>query len=43
MYLLDCLFASIFAKNYQESWNNKKRIAKSYQKYRYSDNPLIQN
>lgn len=43
MYLLDCLFASIFAKNYQEAWNNKKRIARSYQKYRYSDNPLIQN
>jgi hypothetical protein len=42
MYLLDCSFASIFAKNYQEYWNSKNRIAKSYQKYSYSDDLLIQ-
>ncbi len=41
MYLLDSLFAAIFAKNYRKISQKKNAIAKSYQKYRYSDNPLI--
>ncbi|MGL9814030.1 MurR/RpiR family transcriptional regulator [Enterococcus sp. DIV0098] len=43
MYLLDILYANIFAKNHQKVWKKRNAIAKSYQKYRYSTNPLIQD
>lgn len=41
MYLLDILFAGTFARDYQNRWEQKNKISKSYQKYRYSDNPLL--
>ncbi|MGL9730786.1 MurR/RpiR family transcriptional regulator [Enterococcus sp. DIV0756] len=43
MYLLDMLFANVFSKNHQNIWRKRNAIAKSYQKYRYSTNPLIQD
>ncbi|MBO0488163.1 MurR/RpiR family transcriptional regulator [Vagococcus fluvialis] len=43
MYLLDVLFASIFSKDYENILYRRNKIAKSYQKYRYSANPLIKD
>ena len=41
LYLLDVLFASCFAKDFEHRYTQKNKIAKSYQTFRHSANPLI--
>lgn len=41
MYLLDILYAGLFSNDFQVNLQEKNKIAKSYQKFRQSDNSLI--
>src|SRR5699024_3682405 len=41
MYLLDILYGCIFGTDYQKHYTQKVSIAKKYERYRYSNNPLL--
>lgn len=43
MYLLDVLYASYFSKDYLKQFEQKAKIAESYQTFRSSDNPLLKD
>ena len=41
MYLLDVLYGCVFGNDYQKNYKQKINIAKNYEQYRHSDNPLL--
>ncbi|MEK0174591.1 SIS domain-containing protein [Tetragenococcus halophilus] len=43
MYLLDILYAGYFSGDYQKHLAQKNKIAKGYQQFRSSDNPLLKD
>ena len=41
MYLLDILYGCVLGSNYQKNYNRKIEIARTFELYRHSDNPLL--
>lgn len=41
MYLLDVLYGCVLGSNYQKNYNRKIEIARNYELYRHSNNPLL--
>lgn len=41
MYLLDVLYSSVLGSDYQKNYQHKVDVARNYELYRHSKNPLI--
>lgn len=41
MYLLDVLYGCVLGSDYQKNYHRKIEIARNYEQYRHSDNPLL--